>query len=274
MADQDLEIRRARDLERLPPAHRRAPRPGVVPEMREAAARARAQPVRALRREETSRRPHTPPPARRRAYHPGPVPEVREAAARARCQPVRALRRSSPCRRTRPLRDGQGGRQALWRTRPRATPKAGSREEPAALARTPRSGPVHPLRAPATGRGRNDLRAMPRIPPGGRARPLCRAACSWRVRQMRCARPRRQRALRTVRQERGQTLKEEGEERPRPPALRPAPGARALHRLRRTGPGRGPVPGVRPPLVPALGRASRSADPVASLHGHRDRDGR
>ena len=80
--------------------------------------------------------------------------------------------------------------------------------------------------------------------------------------------------LRTVRRERGQTLKEEGEERPRPPALRPAPGARALHRLRRTGPGRGPVPGVRPPLVPALGRASRSADPAASLHGHRDRDGR
>ena len=86
--------------------------------------------------------------------------------------------------------------------------------------------------------------------------------------------PPRQRALRTVRQERGQTLKEEGEERPRPPALRPAPGARALHRLRRTGPGRGPVPGVRPPLVPALGRASRPADPAASLHGHRDRDGR
>ena len=87
-------------------------------------------------------------------------------------------------------------------------------------------------------------------------------------------RPRRQRALRTVRRERGQTLKEEGEERPRPPALRPAPGARALHRLRRTVPGRGPVPGVRPPLVPALGRASRPADPAASLHGHRDRDGR
>ena len=98
------------------------------------------------------------------------------------------------------------------------------------------------------------------------------AACGRRVRQMRCARPRRQRALRTVRQERGQTLKEEGEERPRPPALRPAPGAKALHRLRRTVPGRGPVPGVRPPLVPALRRASRSADPAASLHGHRDRD--
>ena len=48
----------------------------------------------------------------------------------------------------------------------------------------------------------------------------------------------------------------------------------ALHRLRRTVPGRGPVPGVRPPLVPALGRASRPADPAASLHGHRDRDGR
>ena len=82
------------------------------------------------------------------------------------------------------------------------------------------------------------------------------------------------RVLRTVRRERGQTLKEEGEERPRPPALRPAPGARALHRLRRTVPGRGPVPGVRPPLVPALGRASRSADPAASLHGHRDCDRR
>ena len=153
-----------------------------VPEVREAAPCARTQRVRVLRREETHRRPgqgrdaqgrrqaaqrpregtrlrtEAPPLPSRRAPRRRAVPELREAAARARCQPLGTVFRG----RTRPLREGQGGRQALRRARPRATPKAGAREEPTALARTPRRGPVHPLRAPAAGRGRHDLRAMSR----------------------------------------------------------------------------------------------------------------
>ena len=102
-----------------------------------------------------------PSPAGRRAPRPGVVPELREAAARARCQPVRTVFRAAARGRPHPLREGQGRRQALWRARPRAAPKDGAREESAALARSPRSGPVHPMRAPAPGRGRRDLRAVP-----------------------------------------------------------------------------------------------------------------
>ena len=45
-----------------------------------------------------------------------------------------------------------------------------------------------------------------------RAGTICRAAGQLASVAMRCACPRWQRALRTVRRERGQTLKEEGEE--------------------------------------------------------------
>ena len=48
----------------------------------------------------------------------------------------------------------------------------------------------------------------------------------------------------------------------------------ALYRLRRTIPGRVPVSPVRPPVLGAFGRASRSAGSAASSYGHRDRHGR
>ena len=83
--------------------------------------------------------------------------------------------------------------------------------------------------------------------------------------------PRRQRTLRTLRQERGQTPKKKSEECKKPPALRPAASARALYRLRRTIPGRVTVSSVRPPVVGAFGRASRSAGSAASSYDHRDR---
>ena len=81
-------------------------------------------------------------------------------------------------------------------------------------------------------------------------------------------------ALRPVRQERGQTLKKKGEECKRPPALRPAARTAAMHRLRRTIPWRVPVSPVRPPVLGAFGRASRSAGSATSSYGHRDRHGR
>ena len=48
----------------------------------------------------------------------------------------------------------------------------------------------------------------------------------------------------------------------------------ALHRLRRTIPRRVPVSPVRPPVLGAFGRASRSAGSATSSYGHRDRHGR
>ena len=228
MVDPDILVRRARDLERYHrrTAERRAR--GSLPEMRQAAAHARAHQVRALRREEACPGPRAPPPARRPAYRPGPLPEVRQAAARARterlralcqeeprrrprqeceapgrgqtaprpregphrqppplspavrraprtgpvpgmrqaparaqCQRVRALRRSAPGGGTRPPREGQRRRQALWRARPREAPQVGAREEPAAGPQAPRSGPVRPLRQASSRRRRQDLRGVP-----------------------------------------------------------------------------------------------------------------
>ncbi len=80
--------------------------------------------------------------------------------------------------------------------------------------------------------------------------------------------------MRSMRQERGQTLEEEGEEHPKPPALCQAPRARALHRLRRPVQWRSAVSHMRTPLICAFGRASRHADLSAALHGDRDSDGR
>ena len=74
-----------------------------------------------------------------------------------------------------------------------------------------------------------------------------------------------------MRQERGQTLKKKGEEFKKPPALRSAASTKALYRLCRTVPGRVPVSPVRPPVLGAFGRASRSAGSAASIHGHRNR---
>ena len=54
----------------------------------------------------------------------------------------------------------------------------------------------------------------------------------------------------------------------------PAASTKALYRLRRTIPGRVPVSSVRPPVLGAFGRASRSAGFAASSYGHRDRLGR
>ena len=59
-----------------------------------------------------------------------------------------------------------------------------------------------------------------------------------------------------------------------PTALRPAARTAAMHRLRRTIPWRVPVSPVRPPVLGAFGRASRSADSATSSYGHRDRHGR
>ena len=199
---------------------------------------------------------------------------MRRGPARGGSQLVPVLRREAAPGRARKVREGQGSRHTLrGRDAERCRRSASDRSKRRDRARREaglctRCGKQQPVK------GRTVCEP-------------CRQARGEREREQYAARraagecgkcgaprPRWQRALRTVRRERGQTLKEEGEERPRPPALRPAPGARALHRLRRTVPGRGPVPGVRPPLVPALGRASRPADPAASLHGHRDRDGR
>ena len=65
--------------------------------------------------------------------------------------------------------------------------------------------------------------------------------------------------------------RKKGEECKKPPALRPAARTAALFRLRRTIPGRGPVSPVRPPVLGAFGRASRSAGSATSSYGHRDR---
>ena len=67
---------------------------------------------------------------------------------------------------------------------------------------------------------------------------------------------------------------EKGEECKKPPALRPAASTKALYRLRRTIPRRVPVSPVRPPVLGAFGRASRSAGSAISSYGHRDRLGR
>ena len=101
MADEDIEIRRERDLERYhrrtadrappPPAHRQACRPVPVPEVREAAAHARDQRVRVLRREEAPRRPDQGREAqgRRQAAPPGYAP----IAGRSRPRPMPACAR-------------------------------------------------------------------------------------------------------------------------------------------------------------------------------------
>ena len=73
--------------------------------------------------------------------------------------------------------------------------------------------------------------------------------------------------------ERRQTLKKKGEEFKKPTALRPAASTKALYRLCRTVPGRVPVSSVRPPVLGAFGRASRSAGSATSSYGHRDRHG-
>ena len=52
-----------------------------------------------------------------------------------------------------------------------------------------------------------------------------------------------------------------------------AASTKALYRLCRTVPGRVPVSPVRPPVLGAFGRASRSAGSAASSYGHRDRLG-
>ena len=169
----------------LSPAHRRACRPGPVPQVRQGSAGARAERLRILRREEPRRRPRLeceapgggqaapqpregphrrappPSPAGRRAPRAGPLPRMRHAPARGRCQRVRALRRSAPDGRTRPPREGQRRGQALWRPRPREAPQVGAREEPAACPQTPRSGPVRPLRCASSRRRRQDLRGVP-----------------------------------------------------------------------------------------------------------------
>ena len=93
------------------------------------------------------------------------------------------------------------------------------------------------------------------------------------MRPVRYARAQRYSVLRPVRQERGQTLKKKGEEYKKPPALRPAASTKALYRLCRTVPGRVPVSPVRPPVLDAFGRASRSAGSATSSYGHRDRLG-
>ena len=100
---------------------------------------------------------------------------------------------------------------------------------------------------------------------------ICRAAGRRFVRLVRHAGAQRCRALRPVRQERGQTLKKEGEECKKPPTLRPTARTAPLFRLRRTIPGRVPVSPVRPPVLGAFGRAPRSAGSATSIHGHRDR---
>ena len=91
------------------------------------------------------------------------------------------------------------------------------------------------------------------------------------MRPVRHAGARRCRLLRPVRQERGQALKKKGEEFKKPTALRPAASTKALYRLCRTVPGRVPVSSVRPPVLGAFGRASRSAGSAASSYYHRDR---
>ena len=185
MAYRDPEVGRARDRERFqrrtaeriarglcPKCGERPPEPerslcAPCAEKRNRACRARDAKLRAAgkRRRDpatarvSGRRHRRRQAAERRAR--GLCPNCGEAAARARCQPVRTVFRAAARGRPRPLREGQGRRQALWRARPRAAPKDGAREESAALARTPRSGPVHPMRAPAPGRGRRDLRAVP-----------------------------------------------------------------------------------------------------------------
>ena len=72
------------------------------------------------------------------------------------------------------------------------------------------------------------------------------------------------------RQERGQTLKKKGKECKKPTALRSAASTKALYRLCRIVPGRVPVSSVRPPVLGAFGRASRSAGSATSSYGHRD----
>ena len=199
---------------------------------------------------------------------------MRRGPARGGSQLVPVLQREAAPSRARKVREGQGPAYFTLAEMPngaagaRVTGASGATGHGGRLACARVAASNSPLKAarcanPAARRGVNASgNNMPR------GVQLASAADAVRPRT------RRQRALRAVRQERGQILKEEGEERPRPPAYVRRAGARALHRLRRTGPGRGPVPGVRPPLVPALGRASRSANPAASLHGHRDRDGR
>ena len=91
------------------------------------------------------------------------------------------------------------------------------------------------------------------------------------MRPVRHAGARRCRLLRSVRQERGQALKKKGKEFKKPTALRPAGSTKALYRLCRTVPGRVPVSSVRPPVLGAFGRASRSAGSAASSYYHRDR---
>ena len=64
--------------------------------------------------------------------------------------------------------------------------------------------------------------------------------------------------------------RKKGEECKEPPALRPTASTKALFRLRRTIPGRGAMSSVRPPVLGAFGRVSRSADLATAIHGHRD----
>ena len=108
---------------------------------------------------------------------------------------------------------------------------------------------IEASRLSRNGRGRHDLRALPRGPPGGRAHPLCRAAGGRTLHPMRSSDLRRRRALRPVRRARKLSQIAGAEECRRPPALCPPSRAGAVHRLRTALAGRRSLQAVRPPAV-------------------------
>ena len=157
----------------LSPAHRRAPREGPVPEMREAPARAASKPVRGVRREAAARRPRTVPPAHRRSVS-------RRAFARnagnGRRAPDRQL--CEPCNektnRASRARDARLRAAGMPRRDPERARRIRTRASPPRARSAPRRGPVHQVRPGAGRGGPRVLRAVPGEAPRRRPRELCR----------------------------------------------------------------------------------------------------
>ena len=206
--------------------HRQATRargPGPLPQVRQAPARARAQPVRAVPGEGRRRRPgqgraaarrrpsaarscpdpriraRAQPPRGRGAPRRGDMHHLRPGARRGGPRLVRALPGQETRRRPRPLRRGQGGGETLWRRQPGHQAPGGPRQAQAPQEGVARGGALRQLRQAAGGRGRRLLRVLQGEAPGAGAPQVCRAPRRRPLHQVRHARLRRHDLLRPLR---------------------------------------------------------------------------
>ena len=150
----------------LPPAHRRTHRPAPLPQMRRAAARTGPRSVRAMLGEAKQGLPRQglEAPGRRQAAERrarglcpncGKQPPAPDASL---CEPRSGQRREAA--RARYAKGNAAGKPHGGRD-PEQRRKMAREQSRRRLHERLGSGPVHPMRAPAPGRGRRDLRAVP-----------------------------------------------------------------------------------------------------------------